>query len=343
MKKFLAAILVLMMLTMSFVACDVSDDSSDGDDLKNTESSEKNDKGGNKDKENTDNKENTENTDEKKYEDAVALISQGKYSKAYEALLAISDYEPAKESLKNFFYAPQKVEEKWKYADDADYSKDSITYEYDANGNIIETSDGYIYTYDENGNVLSGRDLIYGTYYNYKYSDGKLVQRTSSSSVEKYYYNSKGLISKVVSESEWGNYEGVYEYTYYENGSVKTMYDGSYMKYHYDEAGNPTLAYNDYLRDEADMIIKITYGEFGVSSMEMSLEESEVYKYSYTYDSKGKLTKLEAKGYFEGSWDSTHEMTFSNYQIYYSENPSVQKRVAIVCYTDIDAAVDIFL
>ena len=108
MKKFLAAILVLMMLTMSFVACDVSDDSSDGDDLKNTESSEKNDKGGNKDKENTDNKENTENTDEKKYEDAVALISQGKYSKAYEALLTISDDEPAKETLKNFFYAPQK-------------------------------------------------------------------------------------------------------------------------------------------------------------------------------------------------------------------------------------------
>jgi hypothetical protein len=63
--------------------------------------------------------------------------------------------------------------------------------------------------------------------------------------------------------------------------------------------------------------------------------------FSYSYDTNGKLTKLEVKSYEEGILDSTHIFTFSNHILCYSDNPAVIDRIGIVYYTDIDAALEI--
>ena len=53
------------------------------------------------------------------------------------------------------------------------------------------------------------------------------------------------------------------------------------------------------------------------------------------------LTKLETKSYFEGELDSDYIYTFSEHQLFYSENPQIQERISIVTYTDLTAALEI--
>ena len=46
---------------------------------------------------------------DQKYEEACELIDEGKLEEAYAILKELNDYEPAKEKIKNFFYAPQQI------------------------------------------------------------------------------------------------------------------------------------------------------------------------------------------------------------------------------------------
>ena len=359
MKKILSILLLISLLTIAFTACDITPSveneesqpqNSTGSSSNNSDDVNDNNNNTNNNSDNDNSTNNGENTpppsttltEEEKYNNALSLLSKGKNQEAYELLNEIKTYAPAQEKLKNFFYAPQTVVEKWKYADDADYHTDSIVYTYNSMGNIVETSDNEIFTYDSNGNVLSGRDLIFGTYYTYTYQNGKLFQEKSSDDTTTYYYNSNGQISKVVIEFNGRSDERVYEYTYYASGNVKTIFDG-YSEYSYAENGILTkvVGYGDYIAKTEDYTLTLTYEEYGLSKINLQDRWGGVAVFTYSYDSSGNLTSLEVKSYEEGILDSTHIFTFSNHILCYSENPAVIDRIGIVYYTDIDAALEI--
>ena len=358
MKKILSILLLIAMLATVFTSCNLapsteseenSSQSSTNNDSPNTNISDT-DNNNNTSTDTNNNNNNDDNTNtpsttltnEEKYNNAVSLIAEGKYTEAYELLSEIKTYEPAKEKLKNFFSAPKIVDKKWKYSNENNYNTDSISYTYNNMGNIIETSDNEIFSYDTNGNILSGCDLIFGTYYTYTYKDGKLYKRTSSSDSTTYYYDSNNRLSKTVLENAYGSSESVYEYTYYANGKVKTMYDG-YYEYHYNEKEQiiNVFTYSDYESKEVEMTAIFGYGEYGITKIDVQDIWGRIVKFTYTYNKNGLLTKLEAKSYFEGKLDSDYIYTFSDHQLFYIENPQIQERISIVIYTDLTAALEI--
>lgn len=359
MKKILSILLLISLLTIAFTACDItpSVENEESHPQNSTESSSNNSDdvnvNVNDNNNNTNNNSNNDNstnngenntppsttlTEEEKYNNALSLLSKGKNQEAYELLNEIKTYAPAQEKLKNFFYAPQTVVEKWKYADDADYHTDSIVYTYNSMGNIVETSDNEIFIYDSNGNVLSGRDLIFGTYYTYTYKSEKLYQKKSSSETYTYFYNSDGTISKEVQENSYGTNETLYQYA-----DGKLCYkscETSYMKYSYDTNGN-LIKLESYDNNVLSFSATITYGKYGPTQMILCIIGYSEGTFTYSYDSNGNLVKLDAKSYYDGILDSTYTYTFTDHQLCYSENPAVIDRISIVCYTDIDAASDI--
>ncbi len=340
MKKFLSILLVAVMIFASFTAC-----SSD------TENEQKgsttNDAGSNtpgEDESSALNEEQNALSAEEKYSSACALISKKKYDEAYALLKAAGSYAPAKEKLNNFFYAPQKISEKLTYAEDDSTRSNMTEYVYDEIGNIIETSEDKTFTYDENGNVLSGCDLIYGSdYYTYTYKDGKLYQKiqhldSTTYNTSTYAYNADGSIGSVTVETSYGTSVHTYEYTHYENGKIKTMKVDDSV-YYYDENGNTTQL--DWITDEGEVEVsfKATYGEFGITKI-VAEDGGRVVNYTYSYED-GKLTALLVKQYENGKLYSTETLKYSKHQLYYSENPSVQARLAQITCTDIEAAADL--
>ena len=156
--RMLALVLSLLLsLSMLFVSCDKNDEEPQG----TPEATTENNKNNNVD-DDDDNSGSSKSSEEEKYNKACLLITEGKNEEAYKLLNEIKTYAPAQEKLKNFFYAPQTVIEKWKYSDSAEKTS-SNSYTYDAMGNIIVNSDSYgdsdSYTYDENGNWLTRTDM----------------------------------------------------------------------------------------------------------------------------------------------------------------------------------------
>lgn len=340
--KLLALLLALLMTIACFASCGGEDSKDDSDNDNDGENSDKTAET----TQNTDNQSSNEN--KAKYDQAATLISQNKIEEAYTLLKSISAYEPAQEKLKNFFYAPKTVTEKWKSSDDTDYrSTSSITYTYNSMGNILETSEGLIFTYDADGNVLSGCDLVYThVYYTYVYQDGKLYQQIGKAfdteEIITYYYNDKGLVSKEESNTDYV----AYTYTYYENGNVKTMlinYSSvSFEEYSYDENGNITkVVYTCPSNYGPSSTINYTYGEYGITRLDMQDTYEGAATFTYEYNESGILTNLEVKEYQTGRLQTTNVITFSDHQLCYSENPQVQERIAIVCYTDLSSALEI--
>jgi hypothetical protein len=338
--KLLALLLALLMTIACFASCGGEDSKDDSDNDNDSANSDKT-------AETTQNSDNQSSNENKaKYDQAATLISQNKIEEAYTLLKSISAYEPAQEKLKNFFYAPKTVTEKWKSSDDTDYrSTSSITYTYNSMGNILETSEGLIFTYDADGNVLSGCDLVYeSNYYTYVYQDGKLYQQIRDDSyTETYHYNDKGLVSKL--ESSNGGSD-TYIYTYYENENVKTMrinYSSvSFEEYSYDENGNITkVVYTCPSNYGPSDTINYTYGEYGITRLDLQNTYDEAATFTYSYNESGILTNLEVKEYRTGRLHTTYVITFSDHQLCYSENPQVQERIAIVCYTDLSSALEI--
>ncbi|MBO7302716.1 MAG: hypothetical protein J6U68_00840 [Clostridia bacterium] len=365
MKKALSIFLIAIMLIASLSACTSAKDdgtesatqapivpvetqasTTDDGNSSNADSNKNNgntntDKGKESEKESESEK---AQTDEEKFASATALIANKNYEEAYNILINLTSYAPAKEKLKNFFYAPQKISTNWKYSDSEETNTRATEYVYNEMGNLLETSDDQIWTYDENGNVLTGNDLVYGDqYYTYTYKDGKLYQKKHSSSqtTYTYSYNTDGSIATLTIEvPNYGSEVYNYEYTYYESGKIKTMSESGYRVSTYDESGRVIKV--DYY-DEADLeyTFNLTYGEFGVTSMEVQTVWNEMVRFAYSYDSYGKLISLTVKQYEEGTLHSSHTFEYSNHVLCYSENPNVQQRMSQITCTDIDAAADI--
>ena len=114
-----------------------------------------------------------------------------------------------------------------------------------------------------------------------------------------------------------------------------------YYLYTYDETGRITQVDWIYGENEPEVTFKATYGEFGITKLTAEESGYRTVNYTYSYDTDGKLTSLLVKCYEEGRLSSTHTLEYAKHQLYYSENPSVQARLAQITCTDIEAAVDI--
>ncbi len=275
---------------------------------------------------------------EKIYTSACEKLLKGDINEAYEMLKEIRDYAPAAERLKGFFYLPSIVVEKTKYADDQDFMASTNIYTYNSDGNVIKINDKE-YAYNANGNVISGGDLLYNDYGNimFTYDNGNLISIKGNDKTITYEYNEKGLVSKeTIDYGDTQPSERVYEYTYYEDGSVKTMTVGDTNTLSFDLNGR-ILEYRD---DWAELDLTITHGLYGIKEIH-NKDGYEKLDFSYTYDDSGALTKFEAKYYEDGRLYTEFEYVFTDNKLFYSENPNVIARAAIITLQDIEAVLDV--
>lgn len=297
---------------------------------------------------NEDNNQNTEtNVIETKYASACNLIVSGNYAEAYQLLNEIQEYAPAREKLKNFFYAPTSIK-----IGSAIYPGPRIEYEtlrisYDMCGNIVsvtnmDTFQNYNFTYDSSGNVQSGwsldfHNIDYRGFRYYVYENGKIKKvylENESNTIDEYFYDTDGNVSKIVTtytyNGETESYESVkYTYTYYSDRSIRTMRaERGYtdIKIQYDTDGKIEKIYSG----EEEFYL-LTYGEFGIQELK-SIDN--YVRWTYRYDENGNLTEM---NYYSGSGgDLTFTYEFSGYQLCYSENAIAKERIGIISSTSIE-------
>ena len=292
--------------------------------------------------------------EEIKYSEASSLISLGRYTEAYEILNGIKNYAPAKQKLENFFFAPQTVKNSYNGIDEYVPSlRYVLNYTYDKYGNIesitkyhsdingcthLDSEYNVHFTYDSNGNILTGCDFLtavvdgVATPCKYTYKDGKLnkVSIDNGQNFEmEYFYNTDGTINKIVNTyCEGYNATSVETIlTYYDDALLKTLsiQNVGCWEYKYDASGK-VIACDIYsVVFSATGRFTFTYNEFGIDKIYFSTDNEPVVLYTYTYDSNGRLIETKAQGY---------TLSFSNYQLCYSENAITRNRLKLVNMTD---------
>ena len=357
MKKALSIILITVMLVASLSACtsekeevtatgtpvetqapSANDNNSSENNSPNTNDNEENNEEGTKES----NKGNgTATTDEAKFEAACKLIANGKIEEAYSALKELTNYAPAKEKLKNFVYAPTTVK---------DMYGGEKTYEYNAYGDLVsitdENGEKFSFTYNANGDVLTGYNIIHPSNSEpciYSYKDGKLSYYTIANTKKvSHEYNDKGYVSKqIIKDLEYDStVEIKYEYTYYENGAVKTLssedpVDGIFYVFEYNEQGQMTKQTLGEIDDEVETFyIILSYNEYGYSGAELFGSEAlceangfplnePIYVYECSYDRDGKLVDYRIS-YTDGVLGA---YSYTSHQLCYVENPSTLDRI----------------
>ena len=357
MKKSLLILLLIALLSTLCTSCTKTqseDSSQDSTQISISSSTE-----GNPTKESNDNNDthtsSSTSTNEEKYNKALSLIAEGKYTEAYELLCEIKTYGPAKEKLKNFFYAPKSVSETIIYLSQNDVSVTAIEYKYDLNGNIVEIREGnhqYSLTYDSKGNVLVGCDIQYPSSKSiiYTYNEKGILIKTieENGRTTTYSYDQNGLLKNLY----WADYVETFEYEFYGNGTIKTithaddpdyLFDPCVTKYLYDENGNLTRIEQIY-PDDPDYpptVTTITYGTSGIDSVTTEYEDVKV-KMTYSYNNKGALIQAECNTYYEEEPEAVYVYKFDDNQLFYSENIYTQERIAIINHTHPETILAVF-
>ena len=286
-------------------------------------------------------------SDEEKYNSALSLIAENNYAEAMELLASLKNYAPAQEKLKNFFWAPRTVSTRWRDSDNIEAGGNDLAYTYDSMGNILSVTDDEgitEYTYDEKGNRLTEKSA--DDELTYTYTNGKLTQIKGSISTTTYEYNEKGLIAKITVTIDDGidvySHETSYEYTYYDNGTVKSILKDNYFEYRYSEDGvlEDLIGFSDYAAQTAEFSLTPTFGTHGITSMELQGIFGESTSVAYTYDANGRLKSIEALIYQDEELTYTYTFGFDEYMLFYSENPASAKEISIICFTDIDTMLE---
>ena len=206
--------------------------------------------------------ENSNKAKQEKYDNAVALIGEGKYEEAYALFEELGDFNNANAELAKFHYVPTKMTNTEIDIEDGDeeiYTETTIIY-YDEQNlplqSISTDSDGdsyiYDYDYDDKGNLLKkvytgsrGNKSIYDYTYDTNGNCIKEVYTSSngSKSIYDYTYDMNGNCIKEVYTYSDGD-KSVSDYTYDTNGNlikeIITDYDGDkyVLDYTYDDHGN---------------------------------------------------------------------------------------------------------
>lgn len=184
---------------------------------------------------------------------------------------------------------------------------DVVEYEYNSLGlisSIKKRTEQMDFSYD-NRNKLKQIDFNDGSFELYDYNSSgfitKIIDRDGSENL--YTYDSKG---NIICEVESG--VGIKNYTYFDNGLVKSLDDGKFItRYEYNQFGNPTLIERktddgenfiqklDYdsknrliaITDDINSVTKISYGN------EYILEKSgDIFERQLKYDSRKQLVEL---------------------------------------------------
>ncbi len=288
-------------------------------------------------------------SDEEKYNSALALIAENNYAEAMEILASLKAYAPAQEKLKNFFWAPRTVSTRWRDSDNIEAGGNDLSYTYDPMGNILSVTDNeetIEYTYDAKGNRLTKKNTDDELIYTYTYTNGKLTQIKGSISATTYEYNEKGLVAKITVAIDDGidvySHETSYEYTYYDNGTVKSILKDNYFEYRYSEDGvlEDLIGFSDYAAQTAEFSLTPAFGTHGITSMELQGIFGESASVAYTYDANGRLKSIEALIYQDEELTYTYTFGFDEYMLFYSENPASAEEISKICFTDIDTMLE---
>lgn len=280
---------------------------------------------------------NANTTDAVKFEVACNLIINGNIEEAYATLKELTNYAPAQEKLKNFFYAPMTISE-GDLTFTGGTSSISFTnkkYTYDRNGNVLLITDENgitsSFTYDAYGNILTGDNgnIIYS------YQNGKLHSVTQGNYTKVYSYNARGDVEKIN--------DVMYTYTYHPNGAIKTksyISDSAPTELQYDSNGYLTkILIAD--TDESTWEFTVAYTNSLMTSVTLQIQNgAELYiaKYTYTYDITGKLIEFRLT---EGA-EITALYSFSDHILCYSENPSTHERISSLMRTNADSILYFF-
>ena len=160
--------------------------------------------------------ENSNKAQQEKYDNAVALVSAGRYEEAYEIFEALGDFGNAKAELAKFHYVVTKFsyteiekdesgDEVYSYTEKRTFDKNNFPKQF-----IEDDSDGdrYIedYTYDDKGNLLQSiHTNSDGDKYIYKYTydaDGNCIKEIRTdpdgeTDTTDYTYDSHGNLVKI--------------------------------------------------------------------------------------------------------------------------------------------------
>lgn len=207
-----------------------------------------------------------EPTDEDFYNEALSLLSEGKYEEAYDIFFfKLKDYKDTADYLSKFSFKPSTVKEETE--DDATVTR----YEYNSQGyttkkselntteNSASNSETTIeYMYDKNGNIIS--------------QTSRMPYNNSITFL--YEYDENGNLTKYT-RIDNGQTSFTYSYAYDANGRL----------------GTKTTSYTDI--EEVQEINKYTYNEDGsISEIKHSSSNGDSYVTMYKYDSKGRLTEV---------------------------------------------------
>ena len=364
MKKLLSIFLIAIMILASFSACASKEENetqnttqtpvipAPGESQTPTPNNNTNTQDNKENKGEKENQKESSTTDEAKFAAACTLITNGKIEEAYAALKELTNYAPAKEKLKNFIYAPTTVKNL--------ISNKEETFEYNAYGDLLSMTningDKFSFTYDAKGNVLTGYSITSPSYtdpYIYSYKNGKLSSYTIGDTIKHTYeYNDKGYVSKIITENSYYNstQETVYNYTYHENGAIKTcgftdLGDGVYYIFEYNEKGQMIKQNLGEIGGESKSgYITISYNEYGYSKAEFFLPRAStpdgviisengepLFIYECTYDRDGKLVDYRVSSNGEFSYG----ISYTSHQLCYVENPSTVERINIIFGIDL--------
>ena len=356
MKK-IFALLLAVSLCLCLFGCDIEE----------TTDSEKNDK-------NEDTTEETTYSEKsEKYDEALNLITEGKYEDAYAIFEELGDFKDSEEQLAKFHYIPVDAIIKYVEGTYTEYINIDITLN---DMNLIEqvyVSIGdecanFEWEYDENGNVI------------------KIIEDSPNirNHTEEYVYDENGNVVRCIETYGSGSIQ-VYEYEYDSNNNQtqKTIIwnDGSTSEYNtsyfYDSKGNITekvetsdlgtdtsVVSTDtytYIYGTDDRLIKATRtsSSWGTAIMNYSYdaqgnviqvaerESSDTYTYYlYEYDNNGNIVKISKDGYnkwHEYDFDEHGNMTELRYIYSSGEHENVCTITYKLVYIDADISDEAFL
>ena len=287
--------------------------------------------------------------DSAKYDDAKALIEEGKYEEAYAILTELGDYKDAKAMLANFYYIPVSGT----YTEDGEtlmteffYTAENLPlraveklgaevaytadYTYDDNFDLVKIVYGggepgeFVYTYDDERRLIK-EEHSYGDgeFYSYEYTydeDGNCISSVfwypDGGCTTDYTYEN-GILLRTVETYEDGS---VYTTDFFYDEAGKLVREelestdglsGTYT-YSYDESGNMVEEHDVYSDGESAVYI-YTYDEKGNKlTANVAYTDNFSYSYEYTYDENGNLTKLvytDPDGVIQG-WEREYKLVY---------------------------------
>ena len=236
------------------------------------------------------------------YQEAMALLEQGKIEEAYELLLSIGDREDAKKELAHFYTVPVKsnsaytapsveLTQEYSYT----YNKKNLPVQILANG-TLSGMQSTTYTYDEKGNLIKEVD----------------VYVNQSSQIYEYVYDAEGRILKKI-RIDTNSQQYTDEYTYDSTGKLIALLQtnpsgkATAHTYTYDADGNrvgETVVHPDRFRSF------YTYAADGelILRVKVSGDGQEWARYELTYDENGRLLRKVDR--MHGSYEKAEDYSY---------------------------------